>query len=109
MDDLSILPVDTAALRDQIARSGLNGARARNVDEAAQEFEAMVASQLMAPMMETLPVDETFGGGVGEETFRGFLLQEYGKIAAQTGALGLSDDVRSVMLRIQQGTQGTRL
>ena len=104
MDTLN--PVDFGQIREQInagdlKRASMNGARGRTVDEAAEEFEAMVASQLLSPMMETLPVDDTFGGGVGEETFRGFLLQEYGRIAAQNGSLGISHAVRDVMLRAQ--------
>lgn len=84
-------------------RAALNGARAQTVDGAAQEFEGMVAAQLLSPMWENMPVDETFGGGIGEETFRGFLLQEYGRIAAKTGAIGISHAVKDVMIRAQGG------
>ncbi len=109
MDSLN--PVDFSQIREQITaldlkRAAVHGARGKTVDEAARDFEAMVATQLMAPMMETLPIDETFGGGVGEETFRGFLMQEYGRIAAQTGSMGISDSVRDVMLRVQADQQG---
>jgi peptidoglycan hydrolase FlgJ len=70
--------------------------------EAAKGFEAMFATQILTPMMESVEVDETFGGGQGEEIFRGMLLQEYGKAAAASGSLGLSAQIQTHMLQFQE-------
>ena len=50
--------------------------RMTKATQAAQEFEAMFATQMLAPVMESVDVDENFGGGHGEEVFRSMLVQE---------------------------------
>ncbi|MDR3423922.1 MAG: rod-binding protein [Alphaproteobacteria bacterium] len=90
MNPLSALP-----------RLGASG----NVDKAAQDFEAMFATQLLQPMFETVPVNDTFGGGHGEEVMRSFLLQEYGKMIAKTGKLGIASKVKAEMLRAQENAR----
>lgn len=77
-----------------------------NVDKAAKEFEAMFISEMMSHMFSGLEVDPMFGGGHGEEMFRGFLIQEYGKQAAQGQGFGLADQLKSMMIQMQQNTKG---
>lgn len=72
------------------------------IDEAAREFEAVFIAEMMKPMFEGISTDGMFGGGKGEEIFRGMLLQEYGKILAQTGGIGISAPVREEMIRMQE-------
>lgn len=86
----------------------LNGANAKNMEKiagAAEEFEAMFISEMMKPMFEGISVDGPFGGGKGEDVFRGFLLQEYGKITAKTGNVGIADHVKEHLIKMQE-TQG---
>lgn len=89
-------PSSTFALSSKLAAGG-------NIDKAAQDFEAMFATQMLQPMFEGIPVDPTFGGGHGEEIMRSFMLQEYGKIIAKGGRLGIAAQVKSEMLRAQEG------
>lgn len=72
-----------------------------NIDKAAGDFEAMFMSQMLQPMFETVDVDSEFGGGHGEEIMRSFLVQEYGKIAAKSGHLGIASMVKNEMIRAQ--------
>lgn len=66
---------------------------------SAQDFEAMVLTQMVNPMFEGLKTDGPFGGGHGEEAFRGFLTQEYGKSIAARGGIGIADMlIRSLMV-----------
>jgi Rod binding domain-containing protein len=83
------------------AKANLNA----NVDAAAKDFEAMFATQLLQPIFETVPVNGTFGGGHGEEAMRSFLLQEYGKIIAKAGILGIAPQVKNEMLRAQESAR----
>jgi peptidoglycan hydrolase FlgJ len=76
-----------------------------NIDAAAQDFEAMFATQMLQPMFNTIPVNETFGGGNGEEIMRTFMLQEYGKMIAKTGLLGIAPQIKREMLRIQENAK----
>lgn len=65
----------------------------------AQDFEAMVMSQMISPMFEGLKSDGPFDGGAGESAFRGFLIQEFGKSIAAKGGIGLSDMlIRSLLV-----------
>jgi len=89
-------PPSTFALSSKLAASG-------SIDKAAQDFEAMFATQMLQPMFEGVAVDPTFGGGHGEEIMRSFMLQEYGKIIAKGGRFGIATQVKSEMLRAQEG------
>lgn len=75
------------------------------IESSAEDFEAMFVSEMMKPMFEGLATDGPFGGGKGEEVFRGMMLQEYGKLMAQTGTIGLTDTVREQMILMQEQAQ----
>lgn len=70
--------------------------------KAAQDFEANFVSQMFSQMFESVPIDETFGGGRGEEMFRSLLVNEYGKQVASRGGLGIADSVYRELLRAQE-------
>lgn len=71
------------------------------INETAQDFEAMFISEMFKPMFESVKVNETFGGGKGEEIFSGFLRDEYGKLLAQTGGIGIAELVREQLIEMQ--------
>lgn len=70
-------------------------------DAAAEDFEAMFVAEMMKPMFEGIKPDARFGGGKGEEIFQGMMLQEYGKMMAKTGQLGIAQQVKSELIRMQ--------
>jgi Rod binding domain-containing protein len=72
------------------------------IDKTAQSFEEMFATQLLQPMFASVGVNPTFGGGHGEEVMRSFLTQEYGKLVAKSGKLGIAAQVKTEMLRAQE-------
>lgn len=76
-------------------------ARMEKIEEAAQEFEAVFISEMMKPMFEGIKTDGEFGGGKGEEIFRGFMVQEYGKMIAARGSLGIADNIKAAMIQMQ--------
>jgi Rod binding domain-containing protein len=73
----------------------------QGIEDAAQDFEAVFLSEMMKPMFETVEVDSMFGGGKGEEIFRSFMLQEYGKMMSASGSIGISDRVKAELIRLQ--------
>lgn len=77
------------------------GLNMEKINAAAQDFEAMFLSEMLKPMFESVKVDETFGGGKGEEIFGGFLRDEYAKIYAGTGSLGIADLVKQQLIDMQ--------
>ncbi len=79
----------------------------QKLEDASEDFEAVFLAEMMKPMFETVEVDSMFGGGKGEEVFRSFLTQEYGKILAGTGKVGISQEVKQALIDIQEGARGT--
>lgn len=67
----------------------------------AREFESVFAGQLAKLMLEQVEVDESFGGGHGEEMFRGVLAEELGKSIAAGGQLGLSPAILAAIQRME--------
>jgi flagellar protein FlgJ len=72
------------------------------IDKAAKEFEGQFVSQMLTQMWQGIETDGYFGGGNGEEMFRGLMINEYGKQIAQSGKLGIADSVRNAMLKMQE-------
>ncbi|HBR69377.1 MAG TPA: flagellar biosynthesis protein FlgJ [Rhodospirillaceae bacterium] len=73
----------------------------KKIEESAKEFEAVFLSEMVKPMFEGLETEGMFGGGKGEEVFRGLLIQEYGKMLSETGRIGIADSVKEELIRIQ--------
>lgn len=81
----------------------LSGVRTEaDAEKAAKEFEGFFISQMLSAMFAGLETPEPFGGGAGEETFRGLLLEEYGSLISKTGGIGLADQLKTEILRMQE-------
>lgn len=76
-------------------------ADAQTIRAAAEEFEAVFLSTMLAPMFEGLGDDPMFGGGPGEDMYRSLMVEEYGKSVARAGGLGIADAVERELLRLQ--------
>jgi Rod binding domain-containing protein len=75
------------------------------IENAAKEFEAVFLSEMIKPMFNDIRPNEVFGGGKGEEIFQSMMIQEYGKMMSDRGGLGIADQVKAEMIRIQEETQ----
>lgn len=71
------------------------------ITEATEEFEAVFISQMLRNMYSGIEVDPVFGGGYAEEVFRDVLLDEYGRVMAKSGGVGISDMVQQQLLQMQ--------
>ncbi len=78
-----------------------NVKNAQRIKEAAQEFEAVFFAEMLKPMFEGIEADETFGGGKGEEIFRGMMIQEYGKEIAKKNITGIQAQVQNALIELQ--------
>jgi len=77
--------------------------RGKTAAETAQAFEAVFVGQITKMMMDTAEVSDTFGGGHGEEMFRGVLAEQLGTTIAKGGGIGLSSVVMKEIVRLQGG------
>ena len=71
------------------------------VREAVRDFESFFISQMFQSMYDTVPVNVTFGGGHAETLFRSMLVDEYGKMAAKSGGVGISDAIMKQIIEQQ--------
>jgi flagellar protein FlgJ len=74
----------------------------------AEEFESVFLSTMLSQMFAGLPTDGPFGGGHAEETYRGMLIEQYGKEIAATGGIGIADEVARELLRLQEAQNDAR-
>ena len=74
----------------------------------AREFESVFAGQLAKLMLEQVEVDESFGGGHGEEMFRGVLAEQIGNQIAKGKGLGIASAVEAQIIRLQGGSDHAR-
>ncbi|MEX0758571.1 MAG: rod-binding protein [Tistlia sp.] len=96
----SQFPASPAVPATPAARANL-----AKIERAAQDFEALFLSEMLKPMFDGLSTDGPFGGGQAEETYRGLLVEEYGKSVAKAGGIGLADQIAREMLKMQETQQ----
>lgn len=86
----------------------VQGVRARGkisadkINETSSEFEAQFISQMLSNMFSTVEPNEELGGGDAEEVYQSLLQNEYGKIIARTGGVGVADQVKQIMIKQQE-------
>ncbi len=96
------LPVPQTVLTAEPGAS-LDPARHQALRTIAREYESMFLGRMLQQMYATVGVDETFGGGSGEQMFRDLLVDEYGKQAGERGGIGLADGILRELIRAQEG------
>ncbi len=73
----------------------------KNLEEVARDFEAVFISEMIKPMFEGIETNGIFGGGKGEEIFRGMMIQEYGKEIARKNITNIQTQVMNKLIEIQ--------
>ena len=68
---------------------------------AAQEFESVFLSEMLAPMFEGLDTEGLGGGGMGEQIFRPMLVERYAESISRSGGIGIADSVVREFMRMQ--------
>lgn len=71
------------------------------VDRAAKEFEALVLSEMLAPLFNSVETPGIAGGGPGEKAFSGLLQEEYAKAIAARGGFGIANQVKAALIGLQ--------
>ncbi|MFH1157928.1 MAG: rod-binding protein [Pseudomonadota bacterium] len=93
--------ISPASLSPPMAGS-LSPQQLERTKAAAEDFEAVFLSEMMSHMFEGVGTDPVFGGGAGEDIFRGMLVQEYGRQMTKGHGVGISDQLQKVMIQMQQ-------
>lgn len=99
---------DTALAASKMRKlPSVDGAAARGMDvrqarKVAEDFESVFLSQMLQPMFAEIEPEAPFGGGPAEDVWRGMLVDEYGKIIAKGGGIGIADAVFRQILKQQE-------
>lgn len=93
--DPRVTPVATPAAGSPVARAA---DRATRLHEAAVEFEAVFLSQMLRGMAGGL----ASSGPFGEEPFGSLLADEYARLIARSGGVGIAEATRRELLRLQE-------
>jgi flagellar protein FlgJ len=69
-----------------------SGDKHAQLKTVAQEFEALFVKQMLDSMRDTLePDNDLFYGGMAQDIFQDMLYDEYSRMIAKTGSLGIAD------------------
>lgn len=96
----------TQAKAENLAKQAMSSQEKRDaqLEIVAKDFEAVFITEMMKPMFAGIKTDSKFGGGKGEEIFRGIMLQEYGKMISETGQIGIADSIKAELIQMQETT-----
>ncbi|MGP1256234.1 MAG: rod-binding protein [Kiloniellales bacterium] len=78
--------------------------RERQAEETGKKFESMFLAQMLAPMFDGLGEDSPFGGQTAK-AYRSVMLQEYGEAMSAAGGIGIADQVKAEILKLQEVAQ----
>lgn len=97
-------PIDSSLI-DLQRQTKPNLAAARTpgeVRQAAEDFESFFIAQMVGTLFSNIKTDGPFGGGFGETIYRSMLADEYGKVMARRGGVGIADAVEREILKLQE-------
>ena len=72
---------------------------------ASEELEATFLAEMLKPMGAGASRD-TLGGGIGEEQFSSFLLQEESRAMVRSGGIGLAESIFQSMKKSTEAANG---
>ena len=106
MDTNNLIARQAMASQDQARSEATSYKRTpqtpQAIEKAAKDFEQVFLSQMFQHMFENVETDKVFGGGHAETMFRSFMIDEYAKQVSNSGRIGLSNQIRDSMLRMQE-------
>ena len=100
-DMLAIKETTTRPVKGFSLRGGTK-ATPEQIDAAAKDFESQFISQMTATMFSTIDTSESLAGSDAEDMYNSMLQNEYGKIIARTGGIGVADQVKQIMIQQQE-------
>jgi Rod binding domain-containing protein len=94
---LAPAPLHVAALQNQAANKASGG-----TSRLAQDFEAVFLTNMLEEMFAGLEDEDPFGGGAGSSTWRSLQTEEFARVIAEAGGIGLADHVQRQLIALQE-------
>ena len=70
--------------------------------KVGQEFESVFLSQMIAHLFNGVGDDPILGGGEAGKLYRSMMQDEYGKVIAKSGGIGVADSVMREVIKMQE-------
>lgn len=99
---LPLLPATTGHATNLMKVKGAKGVTMEKIEATAKEFESQFISQMLESMFATRDVKDSLGGSEAEETYQSMMVSEYGKIISRSGGIGVADQIKKAMLKLQE-------
>lgn len=87
------------------ASTGVDSKSSKNIDAVSKDFEAVFLSQMLSQMFAGEDITSYFGGGTAGDVYKSYLMNEYGKVMAQSGGIGIATQVKQELLKLQEVKQ----
>ncbi len=71
------------------------------IEAAAQEFEAMVLAELLAPLFNSLDHEGPGGAGREAKAFQGMMNEHYARALAESGGVGIAASIKRALIELQ--------
>ena len=72
------------------------------IQATAQDFESMFLTEMLQQMFSGTESDELTGDPESQEVYQSMMVEQYGKIIARAGGIGVADYVTRTMLQTQE-------
>lgn len=72
------------------------------IEKAAQDFEAVFLSEMLQEMFADVGDGDLTGDSYAKDVYRSMLVDEYGKLLAKAGGIGIADHVKKELLTLQE-------
>lgn len=72
------------------------------IEAAAKDFESLFIAQMLEPMFGDSVGSELFGDDETKEVYKGLMMQEYGRLIAKSGGVGVADYIKTELLKLQE-------
>lgn len=86
--------------------SAMQGGNEEEIDRVAKDFEAVFISQMLRHMFADVGKEGIMYGGNAEEMWRDMLTEEYGKVVAGAGGIGIAPHVKAELTKLQEVSSG---
>ena len=101
MSTLSLLTPQVDPTQGGAATSAAEMAKRGQIHQTAQKFEASFLTSMLQTMFQNVSTAPPFGGGPGEDMWKGFMAEAMAKNMAKRGGVGVSNAVEREMLKLQ--------
>jgi len=72
------------------------------INKTSQDFEAVFISQVLQNMFGESVGSEAFGSEETGDIYKSMMMNEYGKLIAKSGGMGIADLVKKELLKQQE-------